>query len=263
MTALPCDGRAGDLGAEPDVEPLLLQMAQRFLRDLLIGHRRETCRAPPSITTSEPSRRQTLPSSRPMTPAPMTPRRFGTSLNVERARRVDDALAVELRNRQLDRHRARREHDVLRCEHLDAGVRRDLDAIAGEQLAAAFEARDAAGLEHRLDAGRELLDDAALAHLHRLDVDAEPADVNAVRLELRVRAVIELGGLEQRLRRNAADVQAGAAEQARALLVLPVVDAGGRQTELRGAQRGRIAGRTAADDDDVEVLVVHCLTQIG
>ena len=33
------------------------------------------------MTTSAPSRRQTLPSSRPMTPAPMTPSRLGTASN--------------------------------------------------------------------------------------------------------------------------------------------------------------------------------------
>ena len=131
--------------------------------------------------------------------------------------------------------RARREDDVLRLQGFDAGIGRHLDAIAREQLAAAFECRDAAGLEHRLDTRRELLDDAALADLHGFDVDAEPGDVNAVRLKLRVRAVIELGGFEQRFRRNAPDVQAGAAEEALALLVLPIVDARGRKTELRGA----------------------------
>ena len=34
-----------------------------------------------STTTSAPRRRQTLPSSSPMTPAPITPRRFGTASN--------------------------------------------------------------------------------------------------------------------------------------------------------------------------------------
>ena len=34
-----------------------------------------------STTTSAPSLRQTLPSSRPMTPAPITPSRFGTASN--------------------------------------------------------------------------------------------------------------------------------------------------------------------------------------
>ena len=193
----------------------------------------------------------------------MTPKRFGTSLNasapVESTMRwpsnfaIGSSIGVE----------PVASTTCCACENLDAGIRRDLDAIAGEQLAAALEARDAAGLEHRLDARRQLLDDAALARLHRFDVDAEPGDMNAVRLELGMRAVIELRGLEQRFRRNAADVQARAAEEARALLVLAIVDARGRKAELRRAQRGGIAGRTAADDDDVEFLVAHCVTLIG
>ncbi len=108
-----------------------------------------------------------------MTPAPITPSRFGTLSERERARRVDDALAVELRNRQFDRRGAGREHDVVRGERLDARVRRDLDAVAGEQLAAAFEASDAGRLEHDVDARGQLLHDAALAHLHGFDVDAD------------------------------------------------------------------------------------------
>jgi hypothetical protein len=42
-----------------------------------------------------------------------------------------------------------------------------------------------------------------------------------------------LGRLQQRLRRNAADVRAGTAEGRAALVVLPFVDAGGGETELR------------------------------
>src|SRR5262245_53949228 len=78
-----------------------------------------------------------------------------------------------------------------------------------------------------------------------------------MRLKLGVRAVVELGRLEQRLRRNAADVQAGAAEQPLAFLVLPVIDARSGQAELCGTQGGGIAGRAAADDDDVEILIAH------
>jgi hypothetical protein len=62
--------------------------------------------------TSAPSRRHTLPSSSPITPAPITPRRLGT-VEVERADVVDDVLAVELRERQLDRIRARCDDDVV------------------------------------------------------------------------------------------------------------------------------------------------------
>ena len=58
--------------------------------------------------------------------------------------------------------------------------------------------------------------------------------------------------LEQRLGRNAAPVQAGAAEHRRAL------DDGGREAELRGADRGHVAAGAGADHHDV-VFVRHLL----
>ena len=56
--------------------------------------------------------------------------------------------------------------------------------------------------------------------------------------------------LEQRLGRNAAPVEAGAAERRRAL------DHGGLEAQLRGADRGDVAAGPGADDDDV-VFVGH------
>ena len=208
-------------------------MAQRFLGDLLIGHREKRVeRLQHDDVGAEPA-----PDAAELEAdhaGADDAQAFRYVVEIQRARRVDNVLAVELRNRQLDRGRARREDDVLRLQRFDSGIGRHLDAIAREQLAAAFDAGDPAGLEHGLDTRRELLDDAALAKLHGFDVDAEPRDVNAVGLKLRVRAVIELGGFEQRFRRNAPDVQAGTAEEALAFLVLPVVDARDRETELRG-----------------------------
>ena len=57
--------------------------------------------------------------------------------------------------------------------------------------------------------------------------------------------VPELGIEQQRLGRNAADVQAGAAEH------VVLLDESGFQSILAGANGGRVAGRTAADDGDV------------
>ena len=105
----------------------------------------------------------------------------------------------------------------------------------------------------------------ARALLHRRHVDFDAADLDAVRRELVLRAMNQLGGLEQRLRRNTARVQARAAERIGAVLVLPLVDAGDLELVLAGANRARIAGGTAADDDDVvlrhgdsEVKTVGC-----
>jgi hypothetical protein len=70
--------------------------------------------------------------------------------------------------------------------------------------------------------------------------------------KLLLQAVIELGGLEQRLGGYAAGVQAGATEGGRAIGVLPLIDARHGQLVLRRADRGGVTGGTCADDDDVE-----------
>ena len=71
---------------------------------------------------------------------------------------------------------------------------------------------------------------------------------------------------QQRLRRNAADVDARAAER------LVHLDADGVEAELRGANRGDVAAGTAADDDDVgrccaaeaeEVILEECRYSIA
>src|SRR5258707_14241067 len=59
------------------------------------------------------------------------------------------------------------------------------------------------------------------------------------------RFLVFLRGLQQRLRGDAADIEAGAAEPVAAL------DAGGLQAELRCADRRDVAARAGADDDDV------------
>src|SRR6185503_1791193 len=87
-------------------------------------------------------------------------------------------------------------------------------------------------------------------------VDLGILDADTVRRQV-VREVPELArGIQQRLGRDAAHVEAGAAQCLLAVLAGEGVDAGGLQAQLRGADRGHIAGRAGADDDDVE-FVAH------
>ena len=70
------------------------------------------------------------------------------------------------------------------------------------------------------------------------DVDLRIRRADAVIGEA-VRQVVELlRRIEQRLRRNAADVEAGAAERGLAVLADERIDARGLQAQLRGADRG-------------------------
>src|SRR3546814_16739353 len=52
--------------------------------------------------------------------------------------------------------------------------------------------------------------------------------------------------------RDATHVEAGAAQRLLAVLAGERVDAGRLQAQLCGADRGHIAGRAGADDDDIE-----------
>ena len=173
---------------------------------------------------------------------------------VERQRpgRIDDPLAVELEARDLDRARAGRDHDVVGLNRRLAAVRGgQLDGVARGQARHARAVVAAVRLEQDLDAAGELADDLGLPALHLDHVDAdvvrEDADVAAV-----AELVVGLGRVDQRLGRDAADIQADAArlvalDHHRLLLELPQPDA------------GDIAARACSDHQrfDVDLLVRH------
>ena len=164
----------------------------------------------------------------------------------ERADVGEHALLVELEKGQLDGHRAGRDDDVLR------GVRRrgavgagDVDEVAGAQRPAPLGPRDLVLPEQELDPLRVLRHDFVLALEHLREVDAQIADTDAVLGGVLAEELDMLRGVQQRLGRDAADVDAGAAER------LVHLDADGDEAELGGADRGDIAARAAADDHDV------------
>ncbi len=64
-------------------------------------------------------------------------------------------------------------------------------------------------------------------------IELDVGQLDAVNRELILRALIQLGGLEQRLRGDAAGVQAGTAERVAPVGVLPFVDAGHFELVLR------------------------------
>ena len=67
--------------------------------------------------------------------------------------------------------------------------------------------------------------------------------------------VRDLGRVQQRLGRDAAAVQARAAD-------LVLLDQADGEAELGGAQRGRVAAAAAAEDDEVKVLLGHPATPL-
>jgi hypothetical protein len=140
---------------------------------------------------------------------------------------------------------AGREHDVL------AGVRRAVDgdlARAGE-LAGALDDGDAAALDQAREALEEARDDAVLVGVHAGHVDALEAGPDAELLGV-AGLVGDLGGVQQRLGRDAADVEAGAPEVA-------LLDQAHGQPELGRPERAGVATGAGTEDENVEVGIGH------
>ncbi len=93
-----------------------------------------------------------------------------------------------------------------------------------------------------VDVGR---DGVVLVLHHRRQIELGRVDDDAERGEPVGRLVEHLGGIEQRLGGNAADVQARAAER------LALLDDGDLHAELRGADRADIAARAGAEDNEI------------
>ena len=103
--------------------------------------------------------------------------------------------------------------------------------------------------EQELDALHVGGDHLALARQHPAEVEPDIAvHQHAVVGELVPRLLVMLAGLQQRLGRDAADVEAGAAERR------PLLHAAHLHAELGGADGADIAARAGADHDEVETL---------
>ena len=145
------------------------------------------------------------------------------------------------------------QNNVLRGQLTTGAVMSgELDAVSGKQLAVTLQGRDTRAFEQRQNALGHGLHDAGLALLHLRHVHGDVRRFDAMGRKFFVGAVIELGGLKERLGRNAASVQAGAAERGRAVLVLPLVDARDVEFVLCSADSSRITGGTATNDNDVK-----------
>ena len=203
------------------------------------------CGSASTIVTSAPKDFQTLANSTPMTPPPRIDHRGGHPVELERVVADEHPGAVDLEAGQRLGRRAGRQHDV------PARVRRvaDLHRGGGDEPALALDELDAAALHQALQALVEPGDDALLVLADAGHVDALERRPHAELLAL-PGEVGDLAGVQQRLGRDAAAVQAGAAE----LLLLDQHDA---HAELCRTQRAGVATAAAAQDDEVDVGLSH------
>ena len=164
----------------------------------------------------------------------------------QRAGRRHDALFVDLDAAQLGHVGAGGDDDGFRFQRLRLAIgARHLDLAGRGDAAGAMKSVDLVFLEQKIDALDVAVDALVLERHHgrKLELGRRNADAHFAKHATGL--LEQLGGVQQRLRRDAADVQASAAE-GRALL-----DHGGFQPKLRRADGADIAAGAGADDDKV------------
>jgi len=167
------------------------------------------------------------------------------------AGRRDNPLLVDFDARQRSAFRAGRDDDRGRLDILPSTVRAgDDNPPRPRNLPPALEPIDLVLAEQKLDASGQGRHDLVFAAHHRREVECRLADPDPVLGELASGFGEFMGGLQQRLRRDAADVEAGPAEADAAL------DASRCEPELGGSDRRDVTPRTGPYDDDV-VTIAH------
>src|SRR5690606_9064401 len=146
---------------------------------------------------------------------------------------VPHPFAVGRGERQVARPRTGSDDDVLGGQRLGTLLALHLERVGALEGAGAEVDRDLVLLHQVRDALVELLGHAAAALHHRLEIGLDPLRNEAVVLRV-LHLVIDLGRAQQRLRRDAAPVEADTAEQL-------ALDDRRLQPELRRADRRDIA----------------------
>ena len=133
-----------------------------------------------------------------------------------------------------------------------AGGELDLEVMRIEEAADAAHDLDLARLGHAGEAAGQLADDLLLPAAQLVEVDLRRAERDAVRRASAFDFVHHGGDVQQRLRRNAADVEAHAAERRVAL------DEHRLHAEIGGAERGGVAAGAGAEHEHLAFDVGAC-----
>src|SRR5258706_11850929 len=168
--------------------------------------------------------------------------------NLERPNVRQHALLVELQEWQLHRKRARGDDHVLRAVGLRLSVGAgDIDQVAFLERAATLRPRHLVLAEQVLDAPGVRPNDGILPRHHRRQIQLHVTDFHPVLGRMQLGEFEMLRGCQQRLRWNAPDVDARAAER------LVHLDANCIEAELPRAYCCYISTGSAADDRYIAV----------
>ncbi len=185
--------RARHLGAQLDVQTLLLEVPLRLLGDGLIHHRQKLIQGfeHGDLAAEAPPDAAEFQTDHACADDAETLRH---RVELQRIPGIDDVLAVVRHGPQPNRDRSRCQDHVLGFERLLGAVRTfDDDFVSGQQAAVSLNADHAVGLEQRIDPVGHGLDHGGAALLHRRKIELQVADLDAVNRKLIFGALKELG----------------------------------------------------------------------
>ena len=241
---------AGDPLAEPDVEALAAEDPEGLLRDLPVRGGEEVLER---FEQHHPGP-EAVPDASELEaddPRPDDGEARRRLLEGEGALGVHDALPVRRGRGDGGRHRPGREDHVPGTERPRRGARH-LDRAVPGQAGRAGDDLDAVLLEKARDPAAKRRDDLVFPGLHRGHVDPCAFHGNPMTGKEMRQVVKVVRRVEEGLRRDAPDVEAGPPEGRPAPRVRPLVDAHGSQSKLGAADRGDVAAGAGADDGHVE-----------
>mmetsp|Transcript_6430 Transcript_6430/g.14612 ORF Transcript_6430/g.14612 Transcript_6430/m.14612 type:complete len:483 (+) Transcript_6430:49-1497(+) len=162
------------------------------------------------------------------------------------ARAADNALLVNGHAGKRRHLAAGGDENVLRLNRLLATLaERHLHLTSLGNAAPALRVRHLVLLEESLNTRREPRDGVILGLHHALDADADVADGDSVLVEVVLSVVVVVAGVEQRLGRDAPDVQARSSERASSF------DARHLHSELSRLDGCDVPSRPSPDHDEV------------
>ena len=166
---------------------------------------------------------------------------LGHVIDLEQLGRDQAVRVVEAGDRRLGRTRAGRDDRALEA-HLLTTL--DLQRVRAREAPATLHDLDADALHEAAETLHDAVHDALAVGLHLLEVERDAIDLDAERREPLARLVEAVRRLHEGLRRDAADVQAGAPHGA-------FLDAHDRGAELHRPDRRRIAAGACAEHREI------------
>ena len=189
-------------------------------------------------------------------PPPSTSRRPGTSSSSSAPVEVDHARIVLRDERQKDRLRAGRDDRLAKADRFFPTLGRDLELVGRDELGRSLHDLDLALLGEPREAAGQAADHAVLPVGKLVEVDLGLAELKAVRRHL-ARLGDHLGGVQERLGGDAADVQADPAERRIAL------DQHGLEPEIGRPEGRRVAPRPRAQHHELRLDVAFARRRPG